>query len=74
MVSMDVVQHALVSLVALGAVAIRFRRLTGVGRPASTAGCAKCPSAPGSCHPAAPADTAPARAEHPLVFIRSSRD
>ena len=73
MVSMDVVQHALVTLAAVGAGAHLFRRLSGVARPASTPGCAKCPSAPGACHPAAPVDTAPARAEHPLVFIRSSR-
>ena len=66
----DLLQDAFVTLVALAAVAILFRRLWGAARPAATPGCANCPSAAGSCHVDTPADAPPARAEHPVVFIR----
>jgi hypothetical protein len=73
MASIDLVQHALVSLVALGAAGVLFRRLSGIGRPASTPGCSNCPSGGKTRRAAADprADAPPA--EHPLVFIRSPR-
>ena len=61
-----------VTLVALAAMAILFRRLIGFGRPApdgSAPACANCPSAAGACHVATPGPLA-ARTEHRLVFIR----
>ena len=73
MAPMDLIQHALVTLVTLMAVAILFRRVTGFARPSSTPGCANCPSAAGACHVAAPMPAPAVRPEHPLVFIRPSR-
>ena len=73
MAPMDLLQDALVTLVALGAGVVLLRRVTGVGRPSSTPGCANCPSAAASCHVAAPAQAPASRPEHPLVFIRPSR-
>jgi hypothetical protein len=59
-------QDAIVTAVALWAGWIVFRRVAGfVGPKRSEPGCANCPSA------AKPA--APVPAEHPLVFLKSSR-
>ena len=73
MAPMALLQDAFVTLVALVAVVILFRRVTGLVRPSSTPGCANCPSAAGSCDVATPAPAPEARPEHPLVFIRPSR-
>ena len=78
MAPMDLLQDAMVTLVALGAMGLLFRRVLGFARPAPGAapGCANCPSAATSCHPAtapAPIDGRPEPSEHPLVFVRPSQ-
>jgi hypothetical protein len=75
MITLDLVQHALVTLVAMAAAAILLRRLVGIARPAPDAapGCANCPSGGGSCQTAPTAEPSAARAEHPLVVVRPSR-
>lgn len=79
---MNLLQDIVVTLVALAAMAIVFRRLIGFGRPApdgSAPACANCPSAAGACHaPAASPRSAstpePSQGvERPLVFVRPSR-
>lgn len=72
MTPMDL-QHALVSLVALVAVAVLVRRLFGFARPSSTPACANCPSAAGRCQVPAPVQRPVAHPAHPLVFVRPSR-
>ena len=81
MMSMDLLQDALVALVAVAAATVLFRRLAGFARPADAApGCAHCPSGGGACHtPAsAPMSTTmpvpPSGVERPLVFVRPSRE
>lgn len=79
---MNLLQDIVVTLVALAAMAILFRRLIGFGRPApdgSAPACANCPSAAAACHtPAASPrsastpDPSPG-VERPLVFVRPSR-
>ena len=82
MVPMDLLQDVVVTLVALAAVGILFRRLIGFARPASDGAapaCANCPSAARACHtpasaPLSPATPAPpSGVERPLVFVRPSR-
>lgn len=73
MIPADLVQHAIVTLVATAAVVIVLRRLAGAARPAPGAApaCANCPAHAGACQVAsAAAPTAPPRTEHPLVFVR----
>ncbi len=67
----DLVQHALVTLVAMAAVAIVLRRLVGVARPAPGAApaCANCPSN-ATARPRTSATATPQAREHPLVFVR----
>ena len=63
---MAYLQDAIVTGVALWAGWIVFRRVAGfVGTKRAEPGCANCPTAAASTRPAA--------AEHPLVFIKSSR-
>jgi len=72
MITLDLVQHAIVAVAAMAAVGILLRRLVGAARPAP--GCANCSSSVGTCQVAAPpAATPAARAEHPLVFVRPPR-
>ena len=69
---MNLLEDIVVTLVALAAIAILFRRLVGFARPApdgAAPACANCPSAAGACHVATPEPLA-AHAEHRLVFIR----
>ncbi len=76
MITMDLVQHAIVTLVAMAAVAVLLRRLVGVARPGAGAApaCANCPSSAGSCQVGEPpAATTAAPATHPLVLVRPSR-
>jgi len=48
--SMEILQHAVVTLVALAASAVLVRRVFGSIKPrAGRTSCAGCPSAPGSC-------------------------
>ena len=71
MTPMDLLQDAVVTLVAVGAVAMLFRRMAGAVKPSSTPGCVNCPSAAGACHVPDQAAGGPgARVEQPLVFIR----
>jgi hypothetical protein len=59
------VQDALVTAVALAAVVILFRRVSGFVRPTKAApGCAHCPTAAKAPAPGS---------EHPLVFIKAPR-
>ena len=82
---MDLLQDVVVTVVALAAVGILFRRLFGFARPAADGAapaCANCPSAAGACHTPTPnpvsASTpgpSPSQGvEHPLVFVRPSRE
>ena len=80
MMPMDLLQDAIVALVAVAAAVVLFRRLAGFARPADAApGCANCPSAAGACHTPASAPLSAATptpssgVERPLVFVRSSR-
>ena len=79
---MDLLQDIVVTLVALAAGGILFRRLIGFARPApdgSAPACANCPSAAGACHtPAAapPSASTPVPSqgvERPVVFVRPAR-
>lgn len=73
MMPMPLLQDALVTLVALVAAVVLFRRVAGFARPSdATPGCDNCPSAAASCQESQPVQ-APAHSEHPLVFIRPSR-
>ena len=82
---MDLLQDVVVTVVALAAVVILCRRLFGFARPSAdgaAAACANCPSAAGTCHTPTPnpvsASTpgpSPSQGvEHPLVFVRPSRE
>ncbi len=74
MMPMDLLQDAIVTLVAVAAAVVLFRRLAGFARPADAApGCASCPSGGGSCQAAPPAEAPAADTEHPLVFVRPSQ-
>ncbi len=76
MITMELVQHVIVTLVAMAAAGLVVRRLVGVARPAPGAApaCANCPSNAGSCHVAPPLDAATAApTTHPLVLVRPSR-
>ena len=79
---MDLLQDVVVTLVALTAVGILFRRLVGFARPAAAGAapaCANCPSAAGACHTPAAALVSTSTpvpssgVERPLVFVRPSR-
>ena len=74
MTAMNLVQDGLVTLVALGAGGLVFRRLLRFARPAKggAPACANYPSGRGHCQPASAAAPA-APAERPLVFVRSPR-
>lgn len=69
---MEILQHAVVTLVALAASAALFRRVFGfVGPRAGRTGCAGCPSAQGACGATTQA-TSGATVQHPAVLIRAS--
>ena len=69
---MEIFQHAVVTLLALAASALVFRRVFGfVGRSAGRSGCAACPSAKGSCGTTTQA-TSGATVVHPVVMLRTS--
>jgi hypothetical protein len=70
MMSVDLLQDAVVTVAALGAGSLVLRRLFGFVRPAAKPGCASCPSARGDC--ATPAATEPpsSPATHPLILVR----
>ncbi|MCC6992488.1 MAG: hypothetical protein IT181_26020 [Acidobacteria bacterium] len=72
MITAELVQHAVVTVVAMAAVAIVLRRLVGVARPAPGAppACANCPSNASARPRATSTSTPQARTEHPLVFVR----
>ena len=77
---MDLLQDVVVTLVALAAVGILFRRLIGFARPGADGAapaCANCPSAAGACHAPAPSSASTPGpspgVERPLVFVRPSR-
>ena len=77
---MDLLQDVVVTLVALAAVGILFRRLIGFARPGADGAapaCANCPSAAGACHaPAITSASTPGPSpgiERPLVFVRPSQ-
>jgi len=79
---MNLLQDIVVTLVALAAMAILFRRLIGFARPApdgAAPACANCPSAAGACHtpaaaPLSASTPGPSQGvERPLVFVRPSR-
>ena len=83
MVPMDLLQDVVVTLVALAAVGILFRRLIGFARPGpdgAAPACANCPSAAGACHSPASAPMSTSTpvpssgVERPLVFVRPSRE
>ena len=62
--SFELLQHIVVTIVALGAGAVIVRRVTGVVRtPAATPKCSSCPSARAHSQP---------RQESPLTLIRSA--
>jgi hypothetical protein len=70
--SMEILQHAVVTLVALAASAVLVRRVFGFVEPrAGRTGCAGCPSAQGACGPTTQA-TSGATVHHPAVLIRTS--
>lgn len=70
--SMEIVQHAVVALIALAAGAVLVRRVFGfVGPRAGRTSCAGCPSAPGA-RGATPQPRTNATVEHPAVLMRSS--
>lgn len=70
--SMEILQHAVVTLVALGASAALVRRVFGFAGPrAGRTGCAGCPSAQGVCGATTQATSA-ATVQHPAVLIRPS--
>jgi len=80
MVPMNLLQDVVVTLVALAAMGILFRRLIGFARPAADGAapaCGNCPSAAGTCHTPAPLSASTPEAspggERPLVFVRPSR-
>jgi hypothetical protein len=69
---MEILQHAVVTLVALAASGLVFRRVFGfVGRRAGGSGCAACPSAKGACGGSTQV-TSDATVVHPAVMIRTS--
>jgi len=77
---MNLLQDIVVTLVALAAAGILFRRLVGFARPAADGAapaCGNCPSAAGACHTPEPSSAstleASQGAERPLVFVRPSR-
>jgi hypothetical protein len=77
---MDLLQDIVVTLVALTAVGILFRRLVGFARPAADGAapaCANCPSAAATCHTPAPSSAStrePSQGvDRPLVFVRPFR-
>lgn len=78
--TMDWLQHAIVTLTAVGAALLVARRLFGVARPAPGApsACANCPSSGHACHPATATSPASATggspaAVHPLTFVRTTQ-
>jgi hypothetical protein len=70
--SSEMLQDAVVTAVALAALALLARRVFGfAGLGAGRSRCAECPSARGACEsPAQTIGSAPA--QHPAVLIRSS--
>ena len=77
---MDLLQDVVVTLVALTAVGILFRRLIGFARPATDGAvpaCGNCPSAAKACHTPALSATSTLGpspdVERPLVFVRPAR-
>ena len=70
---MDLLQDAVVTLVACAAMAVLFRRVLGFARPSAGPGCANCPSAAKSCHTPEQTTAPSASSEHPLVFVRPSQ-
>lgn len=72
---MDLLQDGLVTAIALGAMAILFRRVVGFARPPAGASpaCANCPSAARACNTDTSPSAVPQAAEHPLVFVRPSQ-
>jgi hypothetical protein len=70
--SMEILQHAVVTLVALAASAVLVRRGFGFVEPrAGRTGCAGCPSAQGACRATTQA-TSGATVQHPAVLIPTS--
>jgi hypothetical protein len=66
---MEILQHAVVTLVALAASAVLCRRVVGVvGHPAGRTECAGCPSAQGACR-ATTQTTSGATVQHAAVLI-----
>ena len=70
--SMEILQHAVVTLVALAASAVLVRRVFGFIKPrAGRTNCAGCPSAPGT-RGATIQPRSDAALQHPAILIRSS--
>ena len=71
--SMEILQHAVVTLVALAAGTAVFRRAFRFARPlrAEESACSGCPSAQGLCGATTPS-TSGATIQHPAVLIRTS--
>lgn len=68
---MEIVQHAVVTLVALAASAVLCRRVFGFASPpAPGTGCAGCPSAQDACG-ATTQPTTGATVQHPVVLMRT---
>lgn len=66
---MEILQHAVVTLVALAAAAVVLRRLFGFLSPrAEEPRCAGCPSTQGACAPTAPQPGG--GVVHPAVLVR----
>lgn len=71
MVNADMLQHGVVTLVALGALAVIARRVLGFVQVRDTrSGCPNCPSSKGACAPRVTPDTQPTT--HPAVLVRST--
>ena len=69
---MEILQHAVVTLLALAAVAVLYRRIVGFAGPgAAGTGCDGCPSAERTCGTTTHAATG-AAVQHPAVLIRTS--
>jgi hypothetical protein len=72
MMPLDFVQDGLVTLAALAAGALVFRRVFAFVRPGAKPGCANCPSGSAVCAPPA-RETARDSDTHPLVLVQPSR-
>ena len=62
--AVELIQHVVVTIVAIGAAAVIFRRVTGVVRlPGGESKCSSCPSAAAHGHP---------QQKFPLTLVRTA--